>query len=114
GVIEGVGSILSFLPLIALLFMFLSLLEDSGYLARATFLLDRTLKRTGLCGRSLMPMLSGFACAVPAIMAARTIGNRKERLITILVTPFLTCSARLPVFGLIVGALFSSYPPFFG
>lgn len=114
GVFEGVGSILSFLPLIALLFMFLAVLEDSGYLARATFLLDANLKRTGLCGRSLMPMLSGFACAVPAIMAARTIGNRKERLITILVTPFLTCSARLPVFGLIVGALFSAYPPVFG
>lgn len=114
GIFEGVGSILSFLPLIALLFLFLAILEDSGYLARATFLLDRTLKRTGLCGRSLVPMLSGFACAVPAIMAARTIGNRKERLITILVTPFLTCSARLPVFGLIVGALFSAYPPIFG
>lgn len=114
GIIEGVGSILEFLPLIALLFLFLSVLEDSGYLARATFLLDKTLKRAGLCGRSLMPMLSGFACAVPAIMAARTIGNRKERLITILVTPFLTCSARLPIFGLIVGALFSAYPPLFG
>lgn len=114
GIFEGVGSILSFLPLIALLFLFLAVLEDSGYLARATFLLDKTLKRTGLCGRSLMPMLSGFACAVPAIMATRTIANRKERLITILVTPFLTCSARLPVFGLIVGALFSAYPPLFG
>lgn len=114
GIVEGVGSILSFLPLIALLFMFLSVLEDSGYLARATYLLDKTLKRMGLCGRSLMPMLSGFACAVPAIMAARTIGNRKERLITIMVTPFLACSARLPVFGLIVGALFSVYPPLFG
>lgn len=114
GIFEGVGSILSFLPLIALLFLFLAVLEDSGYLARATFLLDSILKRTGLCGRSLVPMLSGFACAVPAIMAARTIGNRKERLITIMVTPFLTCSARLPVFGLIVGALFSAYPPIFG
>ncbi|HXW60862.1 MAG TPA: nucleoside recognition domain-containing protein, partial [Myxococcota bacterium] len=79
-----------------------------------TFLLDGTLKRFGLCGRSLVPMLSGFACAVPAIMATRTIGNRKERLITILVTPFLTCSARLPIYGLIVGALFSSYEPLFG
>lgn len=114
GVFEGLGSILSFLPLIGLLFFFLSLLEDSGYLARATYLLDSALKRVGLCGRSLMPMLSGFACAVPAIMAARTIGNRKERLITILTTPFLTCSARLPVFGLIVGAIFSNYPPVFG
>lgn len=114
GIFAGVSSILSFLPLIALLFLFLAILEDTGYLARATYLLDATLKRTGLCGRSLVPMLSGFACAVPAIMATRTIGNRKERLITILVTPFLTCSARLPVFGLIVGALFSAYPPFFG
>jgi len=90
------------------------LLEDSGYLARATFLLDSFLKRSGLCGRSLVPMLSAFACAVPAIMAARTIGSRKIRLVTILVTPFLTCSARLPVFGLIVGTLFSAYPPIFG
>ncbi len=114
GIFEGVGSILAFLPLIMLLFLFLAVLEDSGYLARATFLLDKALRRAGLCGRSLMPMLSGFACAVPAIMAARTIGNRKERLITIMVTPFLTCSARLPVFGLIVGALFSAYPPLFG
>ncbi len=114
GIFAGVSSILSFLPLIALLFLFLALLEDSGYLARATYLLDATLKKTGLCGRSLVPMLSGFACAVPAIMAARTIGNRKERLITIMVTPFLTCSARLPVFGLIVGALFSTYPPLLG
>jgi ferrous iron transport protein B len=114
GIFEGVGSILSFLPLIILLFLFLSFLEDSGYLARATYLLDSTMKHIGLNGRSLVPMLSGFACAVPAIMAARTIGNRKERLITILVTPFLTCSARLPVFGLIVGALFSNFPPLFG
>ncbi|MCA9507528.1 MAG: ferrous iron transport protein B [Myxococcales bacterium] len=114
GVFAGVSSILSFLPLIALLFFFLALLEDSGYLARATYLLDASLKKVGLCGRSLVPMLSSFACAVPAIMATRTIGNRKERLITIMVTPFLTCSARLPVFGLIVGALFSTYPPFFG
>lgn len=114
GVMEGVGSILSFLPLIALLFLFLAILEDSGYLSRATYLLDSLLKRAGLCGRSLVPMLSAFACAVPAIMATRTIGNRQERLITILVTPFLTCSARLPVFGLIVGALFSGYPPLFG
>ncbi len=114
GVFAGVGSILSFLPLIGLLFLFLAILDDSGYMARATYLLDANLKRTGLCGRSLMPMLSSFACAVPAIMAARTIGNRKERLITILVLPFLTCSARLPIFALIVGAIFSTYPPFFG
>jgi ferrous iron transport protein B len=114
GIIEGLGSILSFLPLIALLFGFLGLLEDSGYLARATYILDRSLKRIGLCGRSLAPMLSSFACAVPAILATRTIANKKERLITILVLPFLTCSARLPVYGLIVAALFSSIPPLFG
>lgn len=114
GIFEGVGSIVAFLPLIALLFLFVGMLEDSGYLARATYLLDASLKRFGLCGRSLTPMLSGFACAVPAILATRTIGNRKVRLITILVTPFLTCSARLPVFGLIVGALFSAYPPLLG
>lgn len=114
GVLAGVGSILSFIPLIALLFLFIALLEDSGYLARATFLLDNTLKKVGLCGRSLMPMLSSFACAVPAIMATRTIGDRKQRLITIMVMPFLTCSARLPVFALIVGALFVEYPPLWG
>lgn len=114
GIFAGVASILAFLPLIGLLFFFMGFLEDSGYLARATYLLDGVLKRFGLCGRSLVPMMSGFACAVPAIMAARTIGNPKERLITILVTPFLTCSARLPIFGLIVGALFSAYPPLFG
>jgi ferrous iron transport protein B len=114
GIFEGVGSILAFLPLIALLFLFMGILEDSGYLARATYLLDATLKRFGLCGRSLTPMLSGFACAVPAIVATRTIGSRSTRLITILVTPFLTCSARLPIYGLIVGALFSAYPPLFG
>lgn len=114
GIFQGIGSVLAFLPLIALLFCFLSILEDSGYLARTSVLLDSLLQKVGLCGRSLMPMLSGFACAVPAIMATRTIGGKKERLITILVTPFLTCSARLPVFALIVGALFSSYPPIFG
>jgi ferrous iron transport protein B len=114
GIFEGVGSILAFLPLIALLFLFIGILEDSGYLARATYLLDATLKKFGLCGRSLTPMLSGFACAVPAIVATRTIGDRKVRLVTIMVTPFLTCSARLPIFGLIVGALFSAYPPLFG
>lgn len=114
GIFAGISSILAFLPLIGLLFFFMGILEDSGYLARATYLLDSTLKRFGLCGRSLVPMMSGFACAVPAIMATRTIGNPKERMITILVTPFLTCSARLPIFGLIVGALFSKYPPLFG
>jgi ferrous iron transport protein B len=114
GIFEGVGSILAFLPLIALLFLFVGMLEDSGYLARATYLLDATLKRFGLCGRSLTPMLSGFACAVPAILSTRTIGDRKVRLITLLVLPFLTCSARLPIFGLIVGALFSTYPALFG
>lgn len=114
GVLKGLGSVISFLPLIALLFFCLGLLEDTGYLARATFLFDKWLKRFGLLGKSLVPMLSGFACAVPAIMAARTIGNKKERIITILTLPFLTCSARLPVFGLIIGSLFSSYPPILG
>lgn len=114
GIVQGLGSILSFLPLIALLFMLLAVMEDSGYLARATFLFHKLLSSFGLCGRSLVPMLSGFACAVPAIMATRTIGSHKERLITILTLPFLTCSARLPVFGLIIGSTFSSYPKIFG
>lgn len=114
GIFLGLGSIVAFMPLIALLFLFLSLLEDSGYLARATYLLDNTMKKWGLCGRSLMPMLSSFACAVPAILASRTIPSYKKRLITVMVLPFLICSARLPVFGLIIASLFSSYPPLWG
>lgn len=115
GVIGGVGNVLVFLPQIALLFLFIAVLEDSGYLARAAYLADRSMARAGLHGKAFVPLLSGFACAVPAIMATRGIESRKDRLVTILVTPLMSCSARLPVFALIIGALFAgsgSWGPF--
>lgn len=105
GVIAGVGAVLVFLPQIAILFAFILLLEDSGYLPRAALLLDRLLAHLGLSGRAFIPLLSGFACAVPAIMAARTIQDPRERMATIAVTPMLTCSARLPVYALIIAAV---------
>jgi ferrous iron transport protein B len=108
GVIGGVGNVLVFIPQIALLSFFIAILEDSGYLARAAFITDRLMARIGLHGRAFVPLLSGFACAVPAIMATRTIESKKDRLVTILVAPLMSCSARLPVYGLIIGALFAS------
>jgi ferrous iron transport protein B len=104
GVIAGVGAVVIFLPQILILFFFLGLLEDTGYMARAAFIMDRIMKRVGLSGRSVVPLLSGFACAIPGIMAARTIDNQRDRLVTILVTPLMTCSARLPVYALLIGA----------
>lgn len=104
GVVEGVGAVLVFLPQIMLLFLFIGLLEDSGYLARASFLMDRYLSRLGLSGMALIPLLSSFACAIPGIMATRTITSRKERLITILIAPLMSCSARLPVYVLLISA----------
>jgi len=104
GMIGGVGSILVFLPQILLLFLFLLILEDSGYMARAAFLMDRLMGKVGLHGRAFIPLLSSFACAVPGIMATRTIENRRDRLITILVSPLITCSARLPVYSLLIAA----------
>ncbi len=104
GVVAGVGSVVIFLPQILILFFFLGLLEDTGYMARAAFIMDRVMKRVGLSGRSVVPLISGFACAVPGIMAARTIENQRDRLVTILVTPLMTCSARLPVYALLIGA----------
>jgi ferrous iron transport protein B len=104
GVIAGVGAVVIFLPQILILFFFLGLLEDTGYMARAAFIMDRIMKRIGLSGRSVVPLLSGFACAIPGIMAARTIENQRDRLVTILVTPLMTCSARLPVYALLIGA----------
>ncbi len=98
GVLGGVGTLLSFLPEILLLFFFISLLEDTGYLARAAFLMDKLMSKVGLHGKSFIPLLSSFACAIPGIMATRTIGDRKARLITILVAPLMSCSARLPVY----------------
>jgi ferrous iron transport protein B len=106
GVFAGVGGVVVFVPQIALLFLFLAILEDSGYLARAAFLMDRLLAKVGLHGRSFIPLLSSFACAIPGIMATRTIESRHERLATILVAPFMSCSARLPVYGLLIGAFF--------
>lgn len=106
GIIPGLGGIVIFVPQIALLFAFLSLLEGSGYMARAVFITDRVMRPFGLNGRSVVPLISGFACAIPGIMAARTISNRRDRLITIFVTPFMSCSARLPVYIVLVGLLF--------
>lgn len=114
GIVAGVGNVLVFVPQITFLFVFIALLEDSGYLARAAFLLDRVMARVGLHGRAFVPMLSGFACAVPAIMATRTIESKKDRIVTILVTPLVSCSARLPVYGLMIAAVFSTMPPVFG
>jgi ferrous iron transport protein B len=104
GVVAGIGSVLVFLPQILILFFFILLLEDSGYLPRAAFLLDRFMGRLGLSGRAFIPLLSSFACAIPGIMAARTIPNTRDRLATILLAPLMTCSARLPVYALIIGA----------
>lgn len=108
GVIGGVGNVLVFIPQIAILFLFLAVLEDSGYLARAAFISDRLMAKIGLHGRAFVPLLSGFACAVPAIMATRAIENRRDRLVTIMVTPLVSCSARLPVYALVIAALFAS------
>jgi ferrous iron transport protein B len=106
GVIGGVGNVIVFLPQILLLFFFIGLLEDSGYMARVAFLMDRVLRSIGLHGRAFVPMLSGFACAVPAILATRTMEQKRDRLLTMLVIPLMTCSARLPVYTLIIAALF--------
>jgi ferrous iron transport protein B len=104
GVVAGIGSVLVFLPQILILFFFILLLEDSGYLPRAAFLLDRLMGHVGLSGRAFIPLLSSFACAIPGIMAARTIPNMRDRLATILLAPLMTCSARLPVYALVIGA----------
>jgi ferrous iron transport protein B len=104
GVIAGAGSVLVFLPQIIILFFFILLLEDSGYLPRAAFLLDTVMGKVGLSGRAFIPLLSSFACAIPGIMATRTIANSRDRLVTILIAPLMTCSARLPVYALLIGA----------
>jgi ferrous iron transport protein B len=104
GVLEGVGSVLVFLPQIVILFGFIAVLEDCGYMARAAFLMDKLMCRCGLSGKSFIPMLSSVACAVPGIMATRVIENRRDRLTTILVAPLMSCSARLPVYTLLIGA----------
>jgi len=117
GVFAGVGSVVVFLPQILILFLFLGVLEDSGYMARAAVIADRTMYRVGLQGRAFLPLLSGYACAVPAILAARTIDDERDRLATIFVTPFMTCSARLPVYALLIAAFIPDEPlvgPFMG
>jgi ferrous iron transport protein B len=113
GIIAGVGNVIVFVPQIALLFLFIGILEDSGYLARAAFLLDRLMARLGLHGRAFIPLLSGYACAIPAILSTRTISSTKDRLVTILMVPFMSCSARLPIYALIIGALFVKADPWF-
>lgn len=105
GIISGVGGVVIFLPQILILFLFLGLLEDTGYMARAAFIMDRVMSKVGLHGKSFVPMLSSFACAIPGIMATRTIENRKDRLVTILVTPLMSCSARLPVYIVMIALL---------
>jgi ferrous iron transport protein B len=112
GLFGGVGSVVVFVPQIAILFLFLAVLEDSGYLARGAFLMDKLFARVGLSGKSFVPLLSSFACAIPGIMAARAIEDRQTRLATIAVAPFMSCSARLPVYGLLIGTFFASYSAF--
>ena len=109
GVIAGVGAVMVFLPQILLLFLFIGLLEDTGYMARAAFLMDRLMSKVGLHGKSFIPMLSSFACAIPGIMATRTIETPKDRLVTILVAPLMSCSARLPVYTLLIARVHSRH-----
>ncbi|MFR1449887.1 MAG: ferrous iron transport protein B [Beduini sp.] len=111
GILTGVGSVLSFLPIIVILFFFLSLLEDSGYMARVAFVMDKALRKLGLSGRSFVPMLIGFGCSVPAIMATRTLSSERDRKMTIVLTPFLSCSAKLPIYGMIIAAFFKQKAP---
>ena len=106
GIFAGVGSVLSFLPIIVILFLFLSLLEDSGYIARVAFVMDKLLRKLGLSGRSIVPMLIGFGCTVPAVMATRTLPSERDRRMTILLTPFMSCTAKLPIYAFFVSAFF--------
>ena len=110
GIIGGVGGVIVFLPNILILFFFISLMEDTGYMARAAFIMDKLMHKIGLHGKSFIPLIMGFGCNVPAIMATRTIENRNNRLLTMLINPFMSCSARLPVYVLIIGAFFPDYP----
>ncbi len=106
GIFEGVGSVLSFLPIVVTMFFFLSIMEDSGYIARVAFFMDKLLRKIGLSGRSIVPMLIGFGCTVPAVMATRTLPSRRDRRMTILLTPFMSCSAKIPIYGFFVSAFF--------
>ncbi len=109
GIFNGVGSVLSFLPIIVTLFFFLSMLEDSGYMARVAFVMDKLLRKIGLSGRSIVPMLIGFGCTVPGVMASRTLSSERDRKMTILLTPFMSCSAKLPIYGFFTAAFFPRY-----
>lgn len=109
GIFEGVGSVLSFLPIIVTLFFFLSMLEDSGYIARVAFFMDKLLRKIGLSGRSIVPMLIGFGCSVPAVMATRTLPSERDRKMTILLTPFMSCTAKLPIYAFFVNAFFPGH-----
>ena len=109
GICTGVGSVLSFIPIIVTLFFFLSLLEDSGYLARVAFFMDKLLRKLGLSGRSIVPLLIGFGCTVPAVMSTRTLPSERDRKMTILLTPFMSCTAKLPIYGFFVDAFFPKY-----
>lgn len=109
GIFSGVGSVLSFLPIIVTLFFFLSLLEDSGYIARVAFFMDKLLRKIGLSGRSIVPMLIGFGCTVPAVMSTRTLPSERDRKMTILLTPFMSCTAKLPIYAFFVNAFFPKY-----
>ena len=106
GIFNGVGSVLSFLPIIVTLFLFLSLLEDSGYMARVAFVMDKPLRKIGLSGRSIVPMLVGFGCTVPGVMATRTLPSARDRKMTIMLTPFMSCTAKLPIYGFFTSVFF--------
>ncbi|MCR4936585.1 MAG: ferrous iron transport protein B [Lachnospiraceae bacterium] len=109
GIFEGVGTVVSFLPIIITMFFFLSMLEDSGYIARVAFVMDKILRRIGLSGRSIVPMLLGFGCTVPAVMSTRTLPSERDRRMTMLLTPFMSCTAKLPIYGFFVNAFFPRY-----
>ena len=109
GVFAGVGSVLSFLPIIVVLFFFLSILEDTGYMARVAFVMDKLLRKIGLSGRSFVPMLIGFGCSVPAIMATRTLSSERDRKMTIFLVPFISCSAKIPIYTVFTAAFFPKY-----
>ncbi len=109
GIFAGVGSVLSFLPIIVVLFFFLSILEDTGYMARIAFVMDKLLRKIGLSGRSIVPLLVGFGCTVPAVMATRTLSSQRDRRMTIMLTPFMSCSAKIPIYGVFAAAFFPKY-----
>ena len=112
GIFEGVGSVISFMPIIITLFFFLSVLEDSGYMARVAFFMDKLLRRIGLSGRSVVPMIIGFGCTVPAVMSTRTLPSERDRKMTVLLTPFMSCTAKLPIYAFFVNAFFPKYGGF--